>query len=150
MKNFRSRKEIIDTVNLVFTPLMCLSRGGADYKNDHIMHFGNENYNNDGKIESQDFSLECPSYILDDGDPVLVETFYMAKDIINKLDNGYLVMDSKTNKPRKATYKDFAILIDNSKHFDEIVKIFNYFNIPLEVIKNDNLAENIISSGDYQ
>ena len=51
-------------------------------------------------------------------------------------------MDKDDNKPRKATYNDFAILIDNSNKFDEIVKIFNYFNIPIEVVKSDDLAQN--------
>ena len=45
IKNFRSRQEVVDAVNLVFSPLMSLARGGANYKKDHIMYFGNTNYN---------------------------------------------------------------------------------------------------------
>ena len=143
MKNFRSRQEVVDSINLIFSPLMTLDRGGADYKLDHIMHFGNKNYINTGKIPSQDFSLECPSYVSKDcEDPILLEIFYMAKDILKKIESNYQVMDKEDNKPRKATFNDFAILIDNSNKFDEIVKIFNYFNIPIEVVKSDDLAQN--------
>ena len=143
MKNFRSRNEVVDAINLVFNPIMSLTRGGADYKLDHIMHFGNKNYINTGKIPSQDFSLECPSYVSKDcEDPILLEIFYMAKDILKKIESNYQIMDKEDNKPRKATFNDFAILIDNSNKFDEIVKIFNYFNIPIEVVKSDDLAQN--------
>lgn len=143
MKNFRSRREVVNAINLVFNPIMSLSRGGADYKKDHIMHFGLDAYETSGKIDSQNFMVECPSYIIEnDEDSTLVEIFYMAKDIINKMNNNYLVMNKNDSKIRKASYSDFAILIDNSNKFNEIVKVFNYFNIPTEVIKSDDLSSN--------
>ena len=147
MKNFRSRQEVVDAINLVFEPLMTLNKGGADYKVDHIMHFGNIDYENGGRVDNQSFKIECPSYIYnkenkDFIDPDEVEIFFMAKDIINKINNKYQIMDKKEKITRNVTYSDFAILIDKSSKFELISKIFNYLNIPIDINKNDNLATN--------
>ena len=145
MKNFRSRQEVVDAVNLVFNPIMSLNLGGADYKKDHTMHFGNEDYNKGGKVDTQSFKLECYNYNVDKDkkyDNNDVEIFFMAKDIINKINNKYLIMDKVNNVTRPLEYKDIAILIDKSKEFDTITKIFTYFNIPSEIIKNDDFTTN--------
>lgn len=43
LENFRSRKEIVNTVNMIFNPIMDINIGGEDYKN-HQMINGNLNY----------------------------------------------------------------------------------------------------------
>jgi len=111
------------------------------------MYFGNTNYNDGGRVDSQSFSIEFPSYIYDKTNeklinPTDVEIFFMAQDIINKINNNYQIMDKNTNKARAVTYNDFAILIDKSNNFELITKIFNYFKIPTEIIKNDDLSSN--------
>lgn len=147
MKNFRSRQEVVDAINLIFSPLMSLNRGGADYEKDHIMYFGNDNYNRGGKVNNQSFSIECPSYVYNKENkniinPLEVEIFFMAKDIINRINNKYQIMDKNSNISRPVSYKDFAILIDKSNNFELITKVFNYFKIPTEIIKNDDLSTN--------
>ena len=147
MKNFRSRQEVVDAVNLVFSPLMSLARGGANYKKDHIMYFGNTNYNEGGKVDNQSFKVEFPCYAIDKEDLKLnknlnIETFFMAKDILNKINSSYMIMDNSTNLARPIKYKDISILVDKSNNFDLITRVFNYFGIPTEIVKNDNLAGN--------
>ena len=46
--NFRCRKEIINSVNQIFSDIMTAEKGGADYKIDHIIQYGLKNY--DDKI----------------------------------------------------------------------------------------------------
>ena len=44
VKNFRSRKEVLDNINLLFDLIMDDEIGGADYKASHRMVFGNNTY----------------------------------------------------------------------------------------------------------
>ena len=41
-----------------------------------------------------------------------IEIFTIAKDIKNKINNNFEIMDPDTNNPRPVTYSDFVILID--------------------------------------
>lgn len=140
-KNFRSREEVINNINLIFERIMDDSLGGASYKESHEMIFGNNTYNEVG-FNNQNNNLEIYSYnntsIYSKEE---VEAFTIAKDIISKIDNNYKVFDKNTNTNRDITYNDFAILIDNSKNFDLFKKILEYKNIPASIVKDSNLLE---------
>ena len=140
-KNFRSREEVINNINLIFERIMDDSLGGASYKESHEMIFGNNTYNEVG-FNNQNNNLEIYSYnntsIYSKEE---VEAFTIAKDIISKIDNNYKVFDKNTNTNRNITYNDFAILIDNSKNFDLFKKILEYKNIPTSIVKDSNLLE---------
>ena len=74
------------------------------------------------------------------------EAFIICNDILNKMKNGYCVFDKNLlekgeNPYRKPQYKDFAILIDKTKDFDLYKKIFEYFNIPLTIYRDESLLE---------
>ena len=43
-KNYRSRKEVLDNINLLFRHLMTEECGDACYINDHQMNYGNTTY----------------------------------------------------------------------------------------------------------
>ena len=49
LKNFRSRKEVLDNVNLIFDYIMDDYIGGANYTESHRMVAGNISYDNEGK-----------------------------------------------------------------------------------------------------
>ena len=51
LKNFRSRSEVLDNVNLIFDYMMDDYIGGANYIESHRMIFGNDSYINEGKTE---------------------------------------------------------------------------------------------------
>ena len=54
-KNFRSREEVLNNINLLFSKLMTESVGGANYNNGHEMVYGNKNYD---KIRgNQDYNM---------------------------------------------------------------------------------------------
>ncbi len=143
-KNFRSREEVINNINLIFERIMDDSLGGASYKESHEMIFGNTTYNEMG-FNNQNNNLEIYSYnntsIYSKEE---VEAFTIAKDIINKIENNYQVFDKNTNTNRNITYNDFAILIDNSKNFDLFKKILEYKSIPTSIVKDSNLSEGIL------
>ena len=47
LKNFRSRKEVLENINLLFDLFMDDNIGGADYRVSHRMQFGNTLYINE-------------------------------------------------------------------------------------------------------
>ena len=62
--NFRSREEVVNNVNLIFSSLMSDNLGGADYKKEHQMIYGNYDYKTNGKLET-DSNLEIHNYQYD-------------------------------------------------------------------------------------
>ena len=140
-KNFRSREEVINNINLIFERIMDDSLGGASYKESHEMIFGNTTYNEIG-YNGQNNNLEIYTY---DNNGIYskeeIEAFTIAKDIIDKVSNDYQVFDRSINSNRGITYNDFAILIDNSKNFELFKKILEYKDIPTSIVKDSNLTE---------
>lgn len=138
-KNFRSRQEVLEDINIAFNCIMNDSFGGADYQMSHQMYSGNVNYLQFGHTD-QNNHLDILSY---DEDKKFskneIEAFIIANDIRNKVNNHYQVFDKDKNMLRNVNYNDFAILIDRSKSFNLYKKIFEYLNIPVNLIKDDVL-----------
>lgn len=139
--NFRSREEVVNNINLLFSKLMSNEVGGADYLNDHIMTSGNKNYQ---IINNQNNNLEVYNYEFSKDSNFKkeeIEIFFVAQDIKNKVENKYQIFDRKINGTRDIEYSDFAILLDRTKHFDLIKNIFIYLNIPVSNFSSNNVAE---------
>lgn len=71
------------------------------------------------KIENVEASLESSSEENEQIDNIVMEAKFVAKKIKNMIDEGYLVCD-KEKKYRKATYRDFAILLRSTKNVANI------------------------------
>ena len=143
LKNFRSRGEVLDNINTMFDLVMDEELGGANYVESHRMVFGNNSYIEEGKTE-QDYNLDVISYdkkeignIKDSEE----EIFIIANDIKNKIDNKYKIFDKDLKVLRDVEYKDFVILLDRSSEFDLYKKIFEYFQIPLSIVKEESLTK---------
>lgn len=144
-KNFRSRLEVIDNVNLIFSAIMNDSLGGADYKVSHKMIFGNKTYIEEG-LTTQNNNLEIYNYEYDKTSPYSkeeIEIFCIAKDIKEKIENKYQIFDKDKKILRDITYNDFAILLDKSKSFDLYKKVFEYLGIPLTIYTSLNITKEI-------
>lgn len=140
-KNFRSRFEVLDNINLIFNLIMDDAIGGADYISTHQMVFGNNTYNEEGNT-NQNNNLDVLLYNYDkecEFSKDEIECFIIAEDIINKVENGYLVFDKDELKLRKIKYSDFVILLDRSSKFDLFKKIFEYKKIPLNILKDEKM-----------
>ena len=48
LKNFRSRREVLDNINEIFNLIMTEEIGGVNYQNNHAMVYGNMAYINEG------------------------------------------------------------------------------------------------------
>ena len=143
LKNFRSREEVLFNINEVFAPLMTKDIGGINYKESHAMVYGNKayiekglnNYNN--YMDILEYNNDTNEFSDDE-----IEAFIIAKDIKRKLDDNYLVYDFDLGKNRNATYSDFCIILDRGSKMGLFKKVFEYFQIPLEIYKDSNLMDN--------
>lgn len=143
-KNFRSREEVINNINLIFERIMDDTLGGASYKQSHEMIFGNNVYNNEG-YNNQNNDMEVYTYNNTSSfSKEEVESFMIAKDINEKINNNYQIYDRDTSSNRKINYSDFAILVDNSKSFELYKKILEYKGIPVSILKDSNLTDGIL------
>lgn len=141
--NFRSRKEVLDNINLLFNSLMSDSLGDANYKKDHQMQYGQKDYLS---LEQDiDFNMDILSYEKDEDTPFEqseIEAFIIAKDIKDKLLNGNQALHK--NGFSKVSYNDFAILISTAGEFLTFKAIFEYLNIPLSIEASLDLKESIL------
>ena len=140
-KNFRSRREVLDNVNLMFNLIMSDLIGGADYISTHQMVFGNNAYINEGNT-NQNYNIDILEYDYDKDSGFTmeeIECFIIADDIKKKVESHYQVFDKDELILRDIKYSDFAILIDRSSTFDLFKKIFEYKQIPLNILKEEKM-----------
>ena len=142
IKNFRSRSEVLDNINKIFCLIMDYNLGSAEYSLSHQMVYGNTAYDTE-KVDGFNYNFRVLEYLNKQKESgfsdIEVEIFTIAKDIKNKLDNNFQVFDKEDGKLRNATYNDFVIILDRSKYFDDFKKIFEYFDIPLTILKDGKL-----------
>ena len=142
LKNFRSREEVLNNINLIFDYIMDDSIGGAEYQEGHRMVFGNTTYNIEGKTnQNNDFEVYNYPYLKENGySKEEIEAFIIANDIIDKVNNHYQVFDKDEQILRDITYKDFCILLDRTTSFELYKKVFLYKHIPLNIFKDEYLT----------
>ena len=138
--NFRSRKEPLLNINLIFDLIMDKEIGGSDYINDGRMIPGNKDYpdnNQNNDMEIINYSTLDTKYSKEE-----IEAFIIANDIKNKIDNKYQIYDKNIGL-RDANYSDFVILVSKSKDFNLFKKIFEYNNVPLSIMADVTIKEDI-------
>lgn len=132
--NFRSNRVVLKTINDIFDHIMDDAIGNANFKESHRMHFGLLDYekkSNENKITFIQYLKNKDLYKSKD-----VDMFYVAKDILYKINNKEQVYDKDSKEFRDCTYKDFAILMSDSSLFDSLEKLLSYNHIPCLVFKN--------------
>ena len=135
-KNFRSRGEVLDSINQIFNNIMDDNIGNANYIKEHQLIFGNNTFIEEGN-NNYNNNLEIYNYLPDPNfTKEEMEAFIIANDIKKKVTSNYEVFD-KTLRPCK--YSDFCILIDRTTAFDTYKKIFDFLNVPINIYKDDNI-----------
>lgn len=141
LKNFRSREEVLENINMIFNFLMSEDCGGVSYQGSHEMIFGNKAYLDDGAT-SDNHHMEILTYSYEDKtfSYAEVEAFALAKDILSKVKDHYQVYDFDLKAKRNIEYRDFCIILDRGTDMPTYKKIFEYFNIPMDVYQDSNLV----------
>lgn len=134
--NFRSRKDICNYCNFLFTQLMTKRVGEMDYDTDEYLNYG-ANYE-DNDIPSAVIRIcDCPEGANKDE----YEAYQIAHMINEKIRNKEQVKDGDTY--RDINFGDFAVLFRSAKSSIPVYsRIFEECNIPVAAGNKINLFEN--------
>lgn len=141
IKNFRSRKEVLDDINTLFIPIMGDQVGGADYELEHQMVPGNVLYDTKGKT-NENYHMDILNYTYERGYPYTrreIEIFIIAQDIKEKIAQKYPVFEMGSGATRPIQYRDFTILLQTGSDYELYKKIFLYLGIPLQVYQDETI-----------
>lgn len=145
-KNFRSRSEVLNNINLMFMHLMTNQTGDADYISEHQMNYGNtlyDTYKTDGFSYEQEYLTYTPDemkiYSNDE-----IEAFIVANKIKELIDAKISVYDNSKKIYRQIQYKDIAIILPRKRNLELIQKIFTSEGIPLNVAIDEKITDSPI------
>ncbi|MCR5098284.1 MAG: helicase-exonuclease AddAB subunit AddA, partial [Lachnospiraceae bacterium] len=137
-KNFRSRSQVIDSVNSIFAPLMDKRVGGVEYDDAATLKFGADYLL---PAERQDYGTELLLAQKDASDPdddTDISEFDGEGRIIagriRELMETFLVFDRKTESHRRLKYSDIVILMRGVKgRGTRLMETLMSFGIPAHV-----------------
>ncbi len=142
LENFRSRKEVLDNINLLFEDLMSIKHGAANYRDGHFMVAGNKNYDSSS---SSFYDMEILTYNKEEKDEFKndeYEAFIIANKINEYVKNKVQVLGR--DGLRDCEYNDFAILIDRASSFELFRQVLSYLQVPTSVYKEEVLTSSVI------
>ena len=138
--NFRSRDSVLCYVNSVFSQLMSEECGELCYTAHEALNYGGSFENVNPAIEEIEIDIINESNDFGQGfemaknhlDKTEAEAAHIASKIKEYIDSGYMLYNQKTKSTKKASYRDFVILLRSPKSaVSAYTKIFNEFGIPL-------------------
>lgn len=113
--NFRSRAEVCNTVNLIFSQIMSENMGEIEYdESEHLVAAAQ--YNPNSEAYSEVHIIDSTNNV--DKPAIELEAQYLSRLIQNMVSNGYTVEEN--GKTRPCRYGDFAILLRAKKGKSEI------------------------------
>ena len=132
--NFRSREQVLASINETFSSIMSEELGGIDYSKGQALNFGNHGY--DATKGAAPYGPEVITYekqkYKNDDHVALV----LARDILAKIKNHYQVKDG--DGTRDIRFGDFAILTRKGITLKRYEKVFRSMNIPIAVSADEN------------
>ncbi|MBQ8540844.1 MAG: helicase-exonuclease AddAB subunit AddA [Clostridia bacterium] len=140
-KNFRSRREIIQSVNCVFEWIMREGTAQVEYDEEHVLKHGADYYIEYNQNKSELYILKN-KYEDNDEDALLLseqrETVVAATKIKEMVESGFLVSDGKMGM-RPVRYSDFAVLSSKINNKAEaIMNVFNLMGVPVYCESSQN------------
>lgn len=149
--SFRSRKEIVNLINDMFEILMDDKHNIIHYKNGHHFEVGNKDYENN-KDSNLNYNLEIFTYDKKEKiNDIYHQALICAEDIIDKINNNVKklaykeIIDGLEKKKvaylETASFKDFAIIMDRTTDFDEVVRAFKEKNIPIKIVSDQKIEQ---------
>lgn len=134
-KNFRSRKDICDFTNFLFSKFMSEKVGELDYNSREFLNCGAEYPPRREPCIYFKITDGCKSPDMDESEAAAI-----AKMIKQKVESHEKVFDG--GRERDITYGDFAVLLRNSKkHIDHYDRVLTSFGIPTISESNSDLLE---------
>ena len=126
-KNFRSRKEVIDSVNHVFYQIMGEQIGKIEYTEKEALYPGAVY---EESVDGSDYTTELLLLENVEDDAKKAEAFMIAGRI-RQLVGNFQVTDKETGKLRPASYGDIVVLLRSNAGWDEeFYRVFMEQHIP--------------------
>lgn len=130
-KNFRSRSQVIDTVNSIFSNIMSRETGGIEYDERAALYAGAAYPENKG-CESELLLVEKPKAV-GEMNAKQAEALGIAHRI-KELRSSFLVTDKGDGKLRPVRYSDMVILLRTNSGWDEeFKKVLEEQGIPVYI-----------------
>lgn len=133
-KNFRSKENIIQSINFIFEQIMGRDLGNVEYDKESALYLGADYPKSpnakestelilleDVKADKREYDKEDLALELENAEQ---EAYYIAKRIQELTDekNGYYVWDNTLSRYRIAQYKDITILMRGLKNWQETME----------------------------
>ena len=113
-QNFRSRREVLDAANFVFSSIMSQEMGELDYGPGEALYFGADYLPEREDCAVEFHLLDMPAGRDEEDRPVsshLAEARFVAERIRALLDGGFPVMDEDTKAMRPCRPEDIVVLM---------------------------------------
>lgn len=135
--NFRSRQEIIIGINSLFQGIMDERLGGVDYQAGHALAYGQKAFDLEPKPQAETGIVMARYHNqVDESSRAYQEGRVIASDILTKLQADLRVFHK--GEFRKATYRDFAVIVDRKSDFFEYLRALNEYGIPVYMIGDES------------
>lgn len=139
--NFRSRKEVLDATNFIFSQIMSERVGEIDYDDAAALKYGAKYPEKEVAAEIAILYPDNPDDFDEEDEETLnagqvlkssqAEARFMIKRIKQLMDTGAEVTDAFSDKKRPLQYKDIVILMRSMTWSGEMVEEFKAAGIPL-------------------
>ena len=132
-KNFRSRKEVLDTVNFLFERMMIRELGNITYDAEAALYLGAEMPEpaKESDVEAELMLLSLPEEETEEKlDKVELEASMIATKILDMLEHG-MVVDKESRELRQAKLSDMVILLRTMSGWsDTFSNVLGAYGIP--------------------
>ena len=115
-QNFRSRKEVLDSVNSVFDLLMSKEAGEVDYTGSERLECGSTYYTEPSSLPPMNLTVLASSAERKKEEVLKLQAEYIAGKISRIIKNETRIFDKETGNFRTASYKDVALLLRSPKN----------------------------------
>jgi len=139
--NFRSRKNILDFVNSVFSQIMSKHCGELDYNDEEKLNYGRnfDEFNPDTQYvdidiidKSNTFDTACFANSEESLSDIEAEAVHVANKIKTYIKDGYILSGKTEGEKRTIRYSDIVVLLRSTKSTAPVFeKVFNDNNIPV-------------------
>ena len=150
-KNFRSRKEILDFANIIFTNIMSEELGELNYTEEEYLNLG-ANYadtNQDLRTEIDILNIEDEQESeteennedeeIERVEDIELEAKFVAKKIKQLIEDKFTIYDAKKEEKRNIQYRDIVVLLRSTK---EAAPIFEKEILNLDIpVFSDSSSE---------
>lgn len=135
-RNFRSRREVLESVNDVFERIMTAQSAGVSYDEQARLYVGAEYPAVEGQTQNTELVLvEKPKEYedtIETGDVKELEAYYIAGRIQDMIKQSFQIYDQRSRTARAVSYGDIVILLRAmDDHEEALRKVFEKQGIPV-------------------